>query len=48
VFYNMFRPLLPSSGDSAVYGILKVDNFLPLIPYVVLLFEDGQVGRNML
>jgi len=28
--------------------ILYVANFLPLIPYTVVLPVDGQVGRNML
>jgi len=44
----MFRPLLLSSGDTAVYRIFYVDKFPPRIPYAVVLPEDGQDGRNML
>ena len=49
MFYNVFRPLLPSSGDTAVYRTLHVANFDVLLTvYLSIILVTDQLNAQIL
>ena len=49
MFYNMFRPFLPSSGDTAVYGTLHAAIFYVLLTvHLSILSVTGELNAQII